>query len=988
MIVGRPIINTPYRRPEWHRPRSTSSTSAKPLSGRYPATGLYPNISGLKLRNGKVILPGTNETYDDLTLVNDIRTEIGHWESSRYAGATRVTRELIGYWTEPPKAGLYFAQKEAILTTIWLLEIAPDSVVGKSILRELDSINAFLNDGIMRICHQMATGTGKTAVMAATILWQTCNHVANPADSRFTNRFLAIAPGITVRERLDTGLQALNDGVMNPNCEYYNPNLFLLPHTYEHVIQHVRVTVVNYHQFAAKDALATNNNLSEKGRILSGITPAMETDRDVVERILGSNPQPVIVFNDEAHHCHQGLPGVKADQSPAYIWCNALRLLKGQNLLHGPVRDFTATPFFIGGTRKANMFPWIVSQYELREAEESGIVKLMRLPREVNKNDDWDEDVARNIYAATRDEKSITREQDNICNRDLKRALSLVYNDYERLRANEYWSTQSIPPVVAVVVDKVGNANALFDYIAGFEMDGTLVGGRVGAEWSNVCMTNNKYHACPRTIVIHSNLDEPDREKPTKDWGERIKPLADAFRKQYPTYELAGGRFLVLGSDMDVMRAVLNTIGRAGLPGEHVRCVVSVSMLTEGWDARTITHIVGFRRFGTPLLCEQVSGRALRKLSYETNDDGYLYPEYADIIGIPFDHLRRRDPGESDLTEHVSPPYFDVVVHGDRSDLDIRWPNVVNYVRPKSARYLRLLPPNNWESVGQHTVETFDSARLMTARPRTIEGEETKHYTQPASQQEFEYLVAETLVRLLTEIDRVDESVRRSFLFMDAVARVRQAISLGKLVGPSATNNWPNRYMEPVEHVAHWLQEHTRLNCDVSLGIRATVGARTWFDTSRLNSYRSASKYKTDSRLVKTAIRPAVCDSWWEVEMAEILDNHPEIIRWIRNDRLGWVVPYVHDGMPRSYEPDFVAAAPLGSGHELVLVLEVKGQETRLDRIKKHWTEKYWIPAVNNHPEFSKNRTWTYLYVDDNPKRVAERRISDEIARFIQHNSP
>ena len=983
MIVGQPIINTPYRRPDWHRSRSTSSTTTKPLTGRYPATGQFPNISGLKLRNGKGVLADTNETYDDLALVNDIRDEIGHWESNRFAGATRVTRELIGYWTEPPRAGLYFAQKEAILTAIWLSEIAPNSVVGKSILRELEKINAVLNHGIMRICHQMATGTGKTAVMAAIILWQTCNHVTNPADRRFTNRFLAIAPGITVRERLDAGLQAMNDGVISPSCEYYNPNLFLVPHTYEHIMRHVRITVVNYHQFAAKDALATDNSLSEKGRILSGITPAMETGEDVVERILGRDPQPVIVFNDEAHHCHRGLPGVKTNQRPAHVWYNALRLLKEQNLLHGPVRDFTATPFFIGGTRKANMFPWIVSQYELREAEESGIVKLMRLPREVNENDDWDEEVARNIYAATRDEKYVTREEDNVCNRDLKRALSLVYNDYKRLRADKYWSAQSIPPVVAVVVDKIGNANTLFDYIAGFEIDGTLVGGRVGAEWSNVCMTDNKYHAYPRTIVIHSNLDEPDREKPTKDWGERIKPLADAFRKQYPTYELAGGRFLTSGSDMDVMRAVMNTIGQDGHPGEHVRCVVSVSMLTEGWDARTITHIVGFRRFGTPLLCEQVSGRALRKLSYDTNDDGYLYPEYADIIGIPFDHLRRRDPSESDLTKHVSPPYFDVAVRGDRKDLRILWPNVVDYVRPKSAHYLRLLPPKNWESVGQYTVDPFDSARLMTAGPRTIEGEETTHYTQPASQQEFEYLVAEALARLLTEIDRDNESVRRSFLFKDAIAQVRQAISEGKLVGPSGTLNWPNRYMEPIENVANWLRKHIRLNCDNSLGIRPIVGARTWFDTSRLTSYRSATKYRTDSRLVKTAIRPAVCDSWWEVDMAEVLDDHLKIVRWIRNDRLGWVVPYIHDGMPRSYEPDFVAVAPLESGRELVLVIEVKGLETRLGRIKKHWTENYWIPAVNNHPEFSKNRIWTYLYVNDNPKRVAVRRISDEIARFI-----
>ena len=173
-----PIINRPYDPPEWHWQRRANGSIApiRKRPGRYPATGRLPKVAELRLRNPLQASGDLSDLLPQLSMVNDIRREVAAWQSQGFLGATRVTRELIGHWTNPEKDGLYFAQREALLTAIWLGEIAPESGPGQAIIRELDAINGVVNEGIPRICHQMATGTGKTAVIAAIILWQTCNH--------------------------------------------------------------------------------------------------------------------------------------------------------------------------------------------------------------------------------------------------------------------------------------------------------------------------------------------------------------------------------------------------------------------------------------------------------------------------------------------------------------------------------------------------------------------------------------------------------------------------------------------------------------------------------------------------------------------------------------------------------------------------------------------------------------------------------------------
>ena len=958
-----PVINRPYDPPElhWQRHGNRQIANAPPVAGRYPATGPLPTVPGLTLRNPLLALGDMTQRRYHLEMANDIRQEVSTWRSQGYLGATRITRELIQHWHSAEKGGLYFAQKEAILTTIWLGEIAPHTKAGVTILKEIQSINDAINDGIPRICHQMATGTGKTALMAATILWQTCNHHRYPNDQRFTNRFLAITPGITVQERLKAGLQYMKNGQPDQTTEYLNPHLNLVPPKHAEDLKHIKLMVVNYHKFIPQDP---DSDMSSRAKQLARKATRVESEQQVINRVLGHDAKAMIVFNDEAHHCHQGDPKAPTtNDNSKFVWFNAMRILHKQGLIHGQVRDLSATPSFIE-VRNAPLFPWIVSQYDLQEAEEAGIVKITRLPHANERPNQWTDELARSIYAETKDEKKITREDDDANNKDLKTALRMMYDNWYTLRQSENWQQRNVPPAIAVIVNSVENANRAFDYIAGWKDENALHPGKVGAELSNVDVNANQYCEYPRTILAHSKLDAPD----ARETGESLRYLkhqAETYRNLYPNATTADGTPFHQASDKAVLRTVLNTVGKSSQPGEQVRCVVSVGMLTEGWDTRTITHIVGFRRFGTQLLCEQVSGRALRRVAYDTDDDGYLYPEYADILGIPFNNIVI--PRENRRQPPTPPPHYDVHLIAGRQSLRIHWPNVVEYRRPQGRNPLSLLGPTSWSTTPPHTVprhSTDDQLRTASELPT---GETNQLLVKPATRQEFHYLTAKYVVDTLTEVGHEDATIRRGTLFQETLALLAEAELYSRLTGPNADNQWPNRYTQEPQRAAEWLLSTTitSITSKQTHPVIADAGDPTWLDPRRLQPYQSNRIHHHVADKSETNI--AVCDSGWEATVAEILDHHPDVERWIRNERLGWTIPYQHDGMSHNYEPDFVAVAKAPNGQPVNLVIEVKGQVRPTDSDKYHWMTQYWIPSVNAHPEFSKAGTWAYLYLDREP---------------------
>ena len=964
-----PIINRPRQAPTRHWARGSGQNivgADRAEPGRLPAHGRLPVVPGITLRNPYAALATRADDAYLLEMVNDIRTAVAQWQQAGYPRATRVTRDLISHWTEiHPNRGLYFAQQEAILTAIWLTEVAPDDPVGNVVIAELAGVNAACNDGIPRICHQMATGTGKTAVMAALMLWQTANHRANPTDPRFTNRFLAITPGITVRERLESGLRYIKHGVADELTEYRSTNLNLTPNAYLDDLRHIHFQAVNYHQFLPQDLsrlLFANNQPVGRVKDLAGLQPQIETPAQVIARVLGSDARPVMVINDEAHHCHRGDPAKPQPAAADTRWFDALRSLHQHGLIHGYVRDLSATPSFIAA-RHSPLFPWLVSQYNLQEAEDAGIVKIMRLPR-AKSLADWPDAKAKNIYASTpSDERKLTIDADSNSG-DLKTALKAIYDDWNELRQGEKWAQQPTPPVVAIVVNTVTNADRLYDYIAGWKDGDKLHPGQVGAELSNID-SDRLYYRYPRTIVVHTKLETPDGQETGAAQGYLIRQAA-VFRELYPDIRTAAGDLLRHAPEPDVIRTVLNTVGKAGQPGEFVRCVVSVGMLTEGWDARTVTHIVGFRQFGTQLLCEQVSGRALRRVAYDADDDGLLYPEYADILGIPFANLGRGlGPGDGPAPP-PPPPHYTVAALPDRRSYAIRWPNLGGYRRGDAGRLIVQAPPD-WNAIESHAVPEH-SAALVKTTPQAQAGASNELDRQPATRQEFAYLVAKHAVDRLAETELDNAAIARRQLFQDLLAVVRSAIEAGKLAGPAAAGRWPNRNTESPRQAALWLLNAVGLAHPQAADPGAVIGLDAnprWLDMSRLTEYKSNRRYRHDT--AKSQVNIAVCDSDWETQVAAALDAHPAVRRWIRNERLGWTIPYRWDGMNRQYEPDFIAVVPLDNGQELHVVIEVKGLEYAGDAEKRRWTEEYWLPAVNTHPEYSKNGPWAYIYVDETP---------------------
>ena len=992
-----PVINPPRAEPQCHWSRRRDGSSAliaetKPAPGRRPATGRLPNrIGEFKPRNTVRSTGDLGDPEPHLEMVNDIRKLVKSWQSEKFPHATPKTKTLLCHWTdEERRHGLYYAQLEAVLTSIWLHEAAPKTPPGQAVLAELDQIAANANQGLLRIAHRMATGAGKTAVIAALMLWQTANSLERPRDERYTRNFLCLTPGLTVRDRLDDGLSPRRRGRVNRNAEFHKAILDLTPPDLADVPDRIQVKAINWQQFVPKDRQA---DTPVRARQLARQNPDTENVADAVTRVLGPvrGQTPYAVFNDEAHHCHRGAPNADQENHDGYIWYRALQEMKRQGLILEPVRDLSATPAYIAAGN-APLFPWIVSQFDLPEAEAAGIVKIMRLPTLAGTRPEAAADLYGHSPVPARRRLTATEDHDPNGGRELKAALKSVCEDWDRLRQSPRWQREPAPPAIAVVVNSIANAKAIHRYIAGGpDADGIIRPGALSPELSNYRTADNRPHDPPRTIIVHSQVDRPGDAEDAKT-DPAIKIQAAAYRKRYPEHQDRDGLPLIRASDRAVIRAVLNTVGQPGQPGEQVRCVVSVGMLTEGWDARNVTHLVGFRRFGTQLLCEQVAGRALRRVAHDDADpENCLLPaEYADLLGVPYPGLRQiTATTEQERNTPPPPPAVTVAVAADRMpDLDLRWPNIIGYKRPATplAPPARLrAPEQGWTEVPALTMPALSpqDPLAVTAPQAPAGAEHEMAAVGPCRQQEFLFLAARDTAALAAGEIAADgdanQSAGKSILFRDALTLFRAAARQGKLDGPEPdAAEWPGRYTEHPGRAARWLLEHAAADSAsvaTTPAIAAATGEPIWLEASRLETYRSNRRWQITG-CVKSLTENIVCDSHWEVLTAQALDQNPAVRAWARNERLGWTVPYRDaDGQRRRYEPDFLAALTPREGdpdrREIMLLIEVKGQEQADDADKERWTRDYWLPAVNAHAEFGRDQRWAWARVDQEPVHTA-----------------
>lgn len=898
------IVNSPYEEPTRHRRYDRERRLFTIVEGRRPAS--YP-----------VAIPGSN-SFDgpgtfpvEISLVNQIRPRVRAWRGSGYPGVTGITKRLLEHWTDPEEfeaRRFFYCQLEAAETLIWLAE-APDS---EKVGVEIPS------DGgeFVRLCAKMATGSGKTIVMAMIIAWHILNKVTNPRDTRFSRNILVVAPGLTVRSRLAVL------GTAHPD-NYYDA-FRIVPTSLLDKLRQGKVIVRNWHalNWESAEKIARRRSVDKRGA---------KSNEAYVHDVLGelANARNILVVNDEAHHAWRvpagsRMTGITKDElEVATRWVGGLdRINRARGIL--TCYDFSATPFTPLGGRspEESLFRWIVSDFGLNDAIESGLVKT---PRIVVRDDAIPD-------ARTYKSRLYHIYNDPDVKDDLNRNANpevplpdLVVNGYYLLgydwrEAAKTWkaSGSKTPPVMITVTNRTETAARIkyaFDH--------------------NKIRINE---LCDPERALHIDSKVLKKAEATEEPIARIDESEDA----------GPVRKLTVKQQAEKLRLQVDTVGRVGEPGEQIQNVISVGMLSEGWDAKTVTHIMGLRAFTSQLLCEQVVGRGLRRTSYDVNpDSGHFEPEYVNIFGVPFSFLLP----ESEEGVIPLPPKPKTAIEPDASKVafEISWPNIIriNHVyRPRLSL--------DWQKVQTLDLDAAQTARIVEIAPM-VEGRadvtqiSVIDLENLAKEFRTQRIIFETARDVYDQMQK-DWPGSREFLLAQLVRLIEQFIYSNKIgISPVLFSRDALRrrllitlnMTRVVQHIweAICFENSERLEpiFDQDNPIRSTGNMLTWY-TGRPCEHTARSH-----------INFCVFDSTWEASEAFELDHTSLVSAWVKNDHLGFEVFYIHRGVVRKYRPDYIIRLQSGD----MLILEVKGEDNEQSQTKHRFLEE-WVEAVNAYGRFGR----------------------------------
>lgn len=999
-----PILNSPYDYPRRHwELDADGQPTQRIVESRRRAEFITPIPKPKKRKDapkqGDLVfvdaknLSTTSQRYDS-AYINDLRRQVDAWRDIPDPadwGVTPETARLLEHWRHYPFAGKrpFFCQIEAVETIIWLTEVAPNAgKIGIDFLQRFESASQEANPGLSRQALKLATGTGKTTVMAMIIAWQTINAVRHPQSRRFTRGFLIISPGITIRDRLR---------VLQPNDpDSYYASRELVPAEFLGELAKAKIVITNYHAFLLREKL----ELSKGGRsLLQGRGRALqtaETEGQMLQRVLPElmGFKNVLVINDEAHHCYREKPAkedgeeeplsqdekeeAKENTEAARVWISGIEAVQ-RKLGISRVLDLSATPFFLRGSGYAEgtLFGWTVSDFSLMDAIECGIVKLPRVPVADN-IPGGDMPKFRRLWDLVgpkmpRKGRSKSGSLDPLSLPvELQTALEALYGHYEKTFA--LWSEAGIdtPPCFIVVCNNTASSKLVYDYISGFRIQGD--GGSERFENGRLPLFRNFDQdgtplPRPRTLLIDSRELESG-EALDKNFQAVAAQEINLFKREI--VERTGDRRKAEEiSDQDILREVMNTVGKPGHLGESIRCVVSVSMLTEGWDANTVTHVLGVRAFGTQLLCEQVIGRALRRQSYDLNQDGLFDVEYADVLGIPFDFTAKpvvAPPKKPEKLVQVR------AVLPEREDLEIRFPRVLGYRvdLPDENLTARFGPDSTLvltpDLVGSTKVVNsgiigkevdLGLERLESTRTTTI----LYHLTKRLVETKFRDPGEEPKLYLFGQLKRIAAE------WLEKHLSCTGGTCPGQLL-----------YQELADMACERITAAVTSAFQEDRPIVALLDPYNPEGSSRHVNFTTSkkSRWQTDSR--KCQVNWAVLDSDWEGEFCRVAEAHPKVLGYVKNQGLGFEVPYRFGSVTRRYLPDFIVLADDGRGREdpLHLVVEIKGYRGEDAKEKKTTMETYWVPGVNNTGILGRWAFAEFTYVYD-----IEKEFDDFIDRVV-----
>ncbi|MGE5528744.1 MAG: BPTD_3080 family restriction endonuclease [Patescibacteria group bacterium] len=928
------IINSPYEEPTKHWRYNRETRTFSRIEERRPA--------------GYVVATPGSKSFDDpgifvpLPLVNKIRPRVKAWREdpdTPYAGVTGITKTLLEHWRDPEQREhrFFFCQLEAIETLIWLTEAPVAQRAG------IDSEIEGDGGPFLRLCAKMATGTGKTILMAMVCAWQILNKVTYPQDKRFSKNVLVVAPGLTVKSRLQVLLPA---GPGN-----YYEEFGIVPPTLLEKLRQGRVLVRNWQalNWETDEQIARKKSVDKRGA---------KSDEAYVRDVLGemAEARNIVVINDEAHHAwrvpaESKIKGLKREEiEEATKWVGGLdRIHRARGIL--TCYDFSATPFAPSGKQSTEeaLFNWIVSDFGLNDAIEAGLVKT---PRVVIRDDGkLGKDYRSRFYHIYKDPE---------VNANLNRKAQphevlppLVTNGYyflglDWLEALKSWRQQGhrTPPVMITVANRTETAARIkyaFDH------------GQIRID--ELCVPELTLHIDSKALELaESQIEAPEIDENTDNTGDDAENGEETAPKRSKKEQA------------ELLRRMVDTIGQVGKPGERIQNVISVGMLSEGWDAKTVTHIMGLRAFSSQLLCEQVVGRGLRRTSYEVDPaTGRFEPEYVNIFGVPFTFL----PHEGGDGPPPPPPSPKTKVEPmpERLEFEITWPNIIRIDHVFTPR-LQL----DLGKVRTLTLDAADTATLAELAP-VVEGK--PDVTKISEIKLVELGRKYRRQRIIFEAARdVYDQMRptwpgnREYLLAQLVVLVEKFLASDRLaIMPSLfeTNDLRRRILIILNMgkiVQHLMNEIIPQNVtalvpvfDTEHPIRSTGEMRPWYTGKPCEITR------------RSHINVCVFDSTWEASEAFILDHDPNVKAWVKNDHLGFEIFYVYQGVVHRYRPDFLIRLANGT----MLVLEVKGEDSQQNQVKRDALAE-WVEAVNNHGGFGR---WAWA-VSRHPADVNE-----ILARFV-----
>ena len=991
--VEEPIICSPYAEPDahWYYDRATGVPAKEP--GRRDASYWFKTE---RAGSGQLSLLA-EEDQDDLPLVNDLRDDVRRWREAGWPSVSPTTRRLLRHWwREDRSRRLFFCQLEAVETIIYLRELlARDRTPRwrpKLTLQEF----ALLGEGrnprpgvwtakvaqhpkladfphqagtrpIPRYACKMATGSGKTVVMAMIIAWAFCNRGATPGDPRFPRRVLVVCPNLTIKERLR---------VLRPaEAGNYFEQFDLVPTALRPELAKGKVLVTNWHRLSPESEVIKVGTVSV-GKIGEESPEAFARNR------LGDlwDDEPLLVLNDEGHHAYRPAPAdetlsaqEKAEREAATVWVDGLDRINAACGIDVCI-DFSATPFYLQGSGypEGSPFPWIVNDFSLVDAIECGITKIPRLPASdsTGRPDPkyfklW-QHITRDLKAGER--LSLGRPKPDVVYRKAEDALLTLAGEWKE-RFNDVQASapgqDRTPPVMIVVCDNTDIATHFHRMISGEEMIEEGATDNTAKSRNGDEGTSSRRRTKARTMTHYGTglngfpeLWNRDGAAVTLRIDSKLLEAAESGDPTATRKEAAEG-----------LRKIVSTIGRPGEPGAHIRCVISVNMLSEGWDANNVTHILGLRAFHSQLLCEQVVGRGLRRMDYTPDPEtGLLTAEYVDIFGVPFSLIpfKGREPGTK--TSQDERPKHEVMALPTRKAFEIRFPIVEGYV--VSLKRNRVVC--DVDSTEPTRIDPFDTPVAAFVRPQV-----SYQIGHPSAYGGFGF-------EIVNRQEYYDSYHPQTITFEIAREVVRQLTAAGNNGGGRVSRG--ALFPQVLRIVEAYVKERVDLNgahpCEIGLQtyaqrIAGLLAAAIRPNDSegeapllpRLNRYEPIG---STARVHFKTVRPVhaatashlnsvACDTgtWEQAAMFQIeqLAARGTVKCYVRNDHLEFNMPYELYGEPHAYEPDFIVRMSNG----VHVVVEIKGR-SRDDTAAKHQAAQRWVTAVNHWGRLGE---WDFLVCRD-----------------------